>query len=663
MTVSRTKLVGIALVIFAVTIWLFWPSVHGEFLSADDLDELHDSVRLNGLTWNAVKWAFTATEPDYYPLQRLTHVLDYQIWGKNAAGHHATSVVLHALNAALLFGFLWTLLGAVSLTAGERLAMALGVAVVFAIHPLQTEPVAWMSCRTHLLGTTFRIGCLWVYVTGARRWAVWLLFAGALLCSPMAVSLPFVMLAMDYYPLRREQLGWGRLIGEKAVLIGLSAALAAVTMITESRKGGEIWPLETVTLPQRVQLMFQSLVFYPWKLVWPSCLSPFYPLREGLSLDRLWVLLSVLCVCIVTVLAVRERRRLPALAAGWGAYVVQVLPVSGLMQRGPLAVASRYAYVAILPLLLLAAGAVVWAWRRSKTVAHVAFIGFLACALCVFGLRTRSLIPDWHDDVSFWRAVVAQLPESEANWGLAATLLERGRAPEALEYAQRAVEITPQLYMAHNTLGRVLARLGRLQDAVKQFQQALRLKPDDCETHVNWGNALRDSGNVQEAIAQYELAVRLKPDSAEVHINLGNALLTQGNARDAVANYEEALRLNPDSAEAHMSLRSALLVQGRVPEAIRRYEEALRIKPDSAEAHDNLGIALAQAGRLPEAMEHWEEALKLKPDDVEAHMNLGKALQGQGRIPEAIKQYEQALKLRPDLTAAKDALTGLRDRR
>ena len=199
-------------------------------------------MRLNGLTWNAVKWAFTATEPDYYPLQRLTHVLDYQIWGKNAAGHHATSVVLHALNAALVFGFLWTLLGAASLTTGERLAMALGVAAVFAIHPLQTEPVAWMSCRTHLLGTTFRIGCLWVYVTGARRWGVWLLFAGALLCSPMAVSLPFVMLAIDYFPLRRyERLVGGSWYGRKSVLIGLGGLVAAVTMITESRKGGEIW--------------------------------------------------------------------------------------------------------------------------------------------------------------------------------------------------------------------------------------------------------------------------------------------------------------------------------------------------------------------------------------------------------------------------------------
>ena len=139
---------------------------------------LRQSVRLNGVTWNAVKWAFTTTEPYYHPLPRLSHVLDYQIWGKNAAGHHATSVVLHALNAALVFGFLWTLLGAASLTTGERLAMALGVAVVFAIHPLQAEPVAWMSGRTQLLCTTFGIGCLWAYVAGARRWAVWGLYRG-----------------------------------------------------------------------------------------------------------------------------------------------------------------------------------------------------------------------------------------------------------------------------------------------------------------------------------------------------------------------------------------------------------------------------------------------------------------------------------------------------
>ncbi|MGO9610495.1 MAG: hypothetical protein ACLPT4_12730, partial [Verrucomicrobiia bacterium] len=215
MNVSRIKLVGVALVLFAGALWLHWPSVHGEFLTVDDVEYLRQSERWNGLTWNAVKWAFTCTDSYYHPLARLSHVLDYQIWGKNAAGHHAAGVFLHALNAALVFGFLWTLLGATSLATGERLMLALWVAAVFAIHPLQVESVAWISGRTQVLCTTFGIACLWAYAAGSRRWVVWGLYVGALLCKPMAVSLPFVMLAIDYFPLRRhEQSGWKPLVWE-----------------------------------------------------------------------------------------------------------------------------------------------------------------------------------------------------------------------------------------------------------------------------------------------------------------------------------------------------------------------------------------------------------------------------------------------------------------
>src|ERR1039458_2522558 len=187
----------------------------------DDL-YLRQAMRLNGLTWNAFQWAFTETQPYYHPLPRLSHVLDYQIWGTNAAGHHATSVVLHALNAALVFGFLWTLLAAASLTTGERLLTALGVAVVFAVHPLQVESVAWMSGRTQLLCTTFGIGSLWAYASGARRCAVWALFVAALFCKPLAVSLPFAMLATDYW--QRQKLGWVQLFRRNAALIAVGVA-------------------------------------------------------------------------------------------------------------------------------------------------------------------------------------------------------------------------------------------------------------------------------------------------------------------------------------------------------------------------------------------------------------------------------------------------------
>ena len=518
----------------------------------DDDEYLRQAMRWNGLTWNAVKWAFTATAPYYHPLPRLSHVLDYQIWGRNAAGHHAASVVVHALNATLVFGFLWTLLGAVSLTARERLAMAAGVAVVFAIHPFQTESVAWMSGRTQLLCTTLGIGCLWAYAAGARRWVVWGLYAGALLCKPMAVSFPFVMLAIDYFPLRRhEQLGWGRLVREKAVLMTLGVSVAAVTMITESQAGGLMVPLETVSLGQRVLLMFRSLTFYPWRLVCPVGFSPFYPLPVGFSESRWPILVSVLSVGIITGAVVWYRRRTPALAAGWAAYVILILPVSGLMQTGMSAVALRYAYLAMLPLLLLAGGAVVWVWRRSATVVHLGLVGLLSCELCVFGLQTRRLIPIWHDGETLWRTALAKFPDSAiANRVLSMMLLAQHRPVESLGYAQRYVEIMPQLCESHNNLGSVLATLGRSVEATGEFEEALRLKPDYADAHNNLGNVLLGEGKVAEALRHYELAVRIAPGSAESQFDLGVALERLGRVPEAIGHYELALKLRPDLTPA-----------------------------------------------------------------------------------------------------------------
>jgi len=591
MNVSRIKLVGMALAIFTATIWLYWPCVHGGFLAWRDDDEyLRQAVRLRGFTWDAVKWAFTETRPYYHPLPRLSHVLDYQIWGTNPAGHHATSVVVHALNAALVFGFLWTLLGRTSLATGERLAMALGVAVVFAIHPLQVESVAWMSGRTQLMCTTFGIGSVWAYVAGARRWVVWTLYVGALLCKPMAVSFPFVILALDYFPLRRyEQLGWARLLGEKVILIALGVAMGALTTFTESRAGGLMVSLTDVALSQRLFLMFQSLAFYPWKLIWPAHMSPFYPLRSGLSLDQWSVLLSVLSVVIVTALAVCEARRSPAISVGWGAYVILVLPVSGLTQLGWSTVATRYAYVAMLPLLLLAGGAVVWLWRRSTATVRVALIGLLAVELCVFGFSTRGQIPFWHDSETLWRTVCTQFPDSTAaNRSLMRIFMDQGRFTEALEYAQRYVETVPEYDGAHFDLGCVLARLGRRQEAMAQYEQALRINPDYVEAHVDLGNAFLQMGKAQDAIAEYEQALRIDPDHAEAHSNLGAIFQRMGKLQDAVAEYEQALRTKPDYVEAHFNLGLALEKLGRTPEAIEHYQQALKLRPDFAAASNAL---------------------------------------------------------------------------
>jgi len=557
MNVSRTMLMGVASVIFAATCWLYWPSVDGQFLTRMDDDEyLRQAVWLKGLNGDAVRWAFTTTQPYYHPLPRLAHVLDYQMWGTNPRGHHATNVLWHGLNAALVFGFLWTLLGAVSLTASERLAMAGGIAVVFAIHPLQVESVAWISGRTQLMCAAFGIGCLWAYAAGARRWMVWTLFVAALLCKPMAVSLPFAMLAMDYFPLRRQaSLRWARLLGEKAVLIALSVAISVVTLITESRAHGLMLPLQALRPSQRVYLAAQSLTFYLWKLVWPAALSPYYPLGVGFSLRPPLVLASVLCVAGVTGLSIWWWRRTPALAAGGGAYVMFVLPISGLIQTGEQAVAERYAYVAMLPLLLLAAGTVVWLWRRGATVGRLVLAGLLAGELFFFGLRTRADTQVWHGDETLWRRVLVQFPDSYlANEMLGQTLLRQARIAEGVRYAQRAVEISPRAAETHRNLGTALITAGRFQDAAGEFILALQIQPEFGEAHNNLGVALYKMGRPGDAILHWEEAIRINPDYTDAHLNLAAALEQAGQSQEAITHYEAALRIRPDVVAARNAL-------------------------------------------------------------------------------------------------------------
>ena len=285
--------------------------------------------------------------------------------------------------------------------------------------------------------------------------------------------------------------------------------------------GGMMAPVGAVPWSQHVLLMFRSLAFYPFTLVWPAHLSPWYRLRLGLSLDQWPVLVSALCVGIVTALAVWYWRRLPALAAGWGAYVVLVLPVSGLMQTTAWGVANRYTYVAMLPLLLLAGGMAIWAWRRGTTVNRLALGCLLACELCFFGLRTRSLTPVWRNNETLWRAVVVRFPD----------------------FAE-----------AHCNLGNALQQTGRIGEAIAQFEQALRIKPDFAGAHYNLGNAFLQEGKLGDAIGHYEQALRIKPDFADAHYNLGVALAQAGRMPEAIEQLKQALRIKPDFARAQNAL-------------------------------------------------------------------------------------------------------------
>jgi tetratricopeptide (TPR) repeat protein len=584
MKITRAKLFGVALAIFVGALWLYWPSVNGGFLTRMDDDEyLRQAVHWQGLSWGAVRWAFTSTEPYYQPLPRLSHVLDYQIWGTNAQGHHVTSVLVHAFNAVLVFGFLWTLLEvATSLSTRERFVLSIGVAAVFAIHPLQVESVAWMSGRTQLLCTAFGIGSLWAYVAGARRWMVWTFFVAALLCKPLAVSLPFAMLALDYW--QHEKSGWRELLRRNAAMIAVGVAAAAMTIITESRVGGLLLPLQAIRPSERVLLTAQSLMFYPWKLMWPTGLSPYYPRPASISLFQPFVFVSMLSVVVVTALCVWRGRRALLLTAGWGTYVLFILPVSGLTATGGQAVADRYAYFAMLPLLILAGNGAIWFWRRCPMIGRYGLAALLIGELFFFGIRTRAQTLVWRNDETLWRGVLVQFPDSDqANEMLAQALLNENRVTEAIGFARHAVEVAPSAETYRN-LGIALAQDGKTTEAIEEFNRALQLKPGMADTHFYLGIALARLNRVPEAIIEWKQTLRIDPDHAEAHANLGVALEGASKLEEAVGHYEQALRIRPDLAVVHYDLGNALVRLRRVPEAIRHYEEAVRLKPDYSEA-------------------------------------------------------------------------------
>jgi tetratricopeptide (TPR) repeat protein len=274
-------------------------------------------------------------------------------------------------------------------------------------------------------------------------------------------------------------------------------------------------------------------------------------LPSGTALEQWAALLSLAGVVVVTGLVIWDRRRTPAAVAGWTAYVLLVLPVSGLMQTGLSAVAQRYAYLAMAPLLLLAGGAVVWLWRRSPIVMRVGITWLLVGEVCLFGMQTRSLIPVWHDDETLWRSALEEFPDSlVANNAILLVLVAHNRMDEAFTYAQRYLELMPRFANSHNNLGFILAAMGRISEARDEYERALQLKPDYPEAHNNLANTLAQLGKMDEAMQQYELALRIKPKYVDAHLGMGSTLFLLGRRDEAIRQYEQALALNPDLAIA-----------------------------------------------------------------------------------------------------------------
>jgi Flp pilus assembly protein TadD len=673
--IVRRAFLSLALAIATVCAYL--PVRHDGFVSFDDDQYVTDNPNIRGgLTWQSVHWAFTAglthkdPHADYWrPLSFLSHAVDIEMFGLRPAGHHLMNVGIHAAAAVALFLVLESMT-----RAPWRCAF---VAALFALHPLRVESVAWVTERKDVLSGLFFMLTLGAYTRYVRSpfslpryLAVLFAFALALMCKSMVVTLPFVLLLLDYWPLGRTRWvppvvaganvtvppGW--LLKEKLPLLALAAASSGVSYLGQRTASG--WNFTPVPTGIRIANAVLSYAGYIGKMFWPTRLAVWYPLRPGLSAPAVTV--AGIGLVGVTTAVIRQARRRPWFVTGWFWYLGMLVPVIGVFQGSGEAMADRFPYIPMVGLFIMLGWSVparALERRNRKVITGVA----AAAVLAVCAVLSRVQVGYWKDSETLFRHALDVTRDNwVAHYNLGVVLQQAGKIEEAIAHYEQALRINSDDAKAHNNLGMALAQTGKLGEAIAHYEQALRLKPDYAEAHNNLGTALAQTGKVEEAIQHYEQALRINPDFADAHTDLGNALAQTGKVEEAIAHYEQALQIIPDYAQAHCNLGMVLAQTGKVKEAIAHFEQAVRIKPDDADAHNDLGIALAQTGKIEEAIAHYEQALRIIPDFAQAHYNLGLALGQAGRIGEAVGHLQQALRIKPDYAQAQNALARLQAR-
>jgi tetratricopeptide (TPR) repeat protein len=604
----------LALAVLAV----FGQTAHFGFVNFEDDIYVYENPHVTGgLSLEGMARAFTHAECSlYHPLTMISLMADDQLHGLAAGGFHLGNVLIHAASSILLFLILRQMTGALWRSAF--------VAAVFAIHPLRVESVAWVTERKDVLGTFFFMLTLGAYVryvrkpgSPARYLMVAGLFALDLLCKPIAVTLPFLLLLLDYWPLNRFVPGTpnrpfgipGRLILEKIPLLALAAAACVVTYYAA---GKAVVSVAFVPWPMRVGNALVSCVVYLRQMVWPAGLSAFYPYPE--KSPPLWELaLAFLLLAGISGIVLTLGRKRPWLFAGWFWYLGMLVPVIGIVQVGAFAHADRNTYLSQIGLYVLLTWTVAgmsagWRYRRLVQGAGAAAI-LAALMVCA------------HTQASYWR-------NSELLW-------------------EHALSCAPDNYPAHYNLGNYFVKQGRLEEAVGHFQKALEIQPASYDARYNLANALFSQGKLEDAINQYQKTLALAPDSAQVLNNLGNALAMKGEYEDAVAQYEKALKIQPGYAGAHYDLGQVLLKLGKLDEAIAHYRKSLEIEPGNAEAQDGLGTALLRKGDLDGAMSCFEKAAPLSPNPAANWCKLGDRFLETEDWAVAIACYQRAVKINP----------------
>ena len=685
--------------LFLAVVLVFLPSLRNGFIDYDDAPFVTANPQVqSGLNWSSLACAFCRpVAANWHPLTTLSHMADCQIYGLNPWGHHLTNVLLHAASTVLVFLVFRRMTGAV-----WRSAV---LAALFGLHPLRVESVVWISERKDVLGGLFFMLTLWAYVRyaegrpqasvhglqstvhGRLRAPISYLpsssfffysltlvfFALGLMSKPMLVTLPFVLLLLDYWPFGRIAgaanggrargwiATWAKLVWEKAPFFGLAAAVGAVAFVVQAG-AGNVRTTGQFLLSARAQNALVSYCRYLGKLFWPADLSPFYP-YPATGWGMAAVVLSGLLLVGISALVILLGRQRGYLATGWFWFVGTLVPVIGLVQVGNQSMADHYTYIPGIGVLLM----LVWGGYELATrwrCPAVAGPGLAGAASLVCVILTERQIGYWRDNETLWQhAMAATGANSLATYNLGVawfnqglSLAAQGAYDQAIPYYEKAIRLSPARDDAHSALGYALLRKGMIAGAIREYEESLHLNSRDPETHNNLANALLKQGRLDEAVPHLTQALRLRPGYPEAHDNLGAVLAARGRFAEAAAQFREVVRLNPAYPGPQVKLERVVAAQERLEKAAEPFRQALQSNAGDARAHSGLGRVLIEAGQVDEAVEHCAEAVRLDPGRAENQYQLGAALARKGDGEKAARQFDLALERDPGFAPAHYAL-------
>jgi len=661
---GKYKITFAAALLTVSTIGVYWQVHNCDFVNYDDNVYVTENPNVeSGVSVENIGWAFTTGSlRNWHPVTWLSLMLDYQLFGLKPGAFHITNLFFHTACGLLLFLALNQMTGTIWRSGF--------VAALFALHPIHVESVAWIAERKDVLSTFFMMLTLLAYVNYAKRpgvtryLAVAAAFILGLLSKAMLVTLPFVLLLLDYWPLERFQISKTKgtkktqkavspkstykqatffaLVKEKVPLFMLSAVFSIITYVIQ-QEGGTMRSLEMIPLESRIANALVSYISYIQKMTAPIRLAVLYP-HPGSKLPLAYALIAALALLVITIAVIRYRRRRPYLAVGWLWYIGTLVPVIGLVQVGGQAMADRYSYVPLTGLFIIIAwGApeVLSRWRHRNI--------FLASAGCliisVLAGLTALQVQHWKNSITLFEHAIAVTNDNyTAHNNLATALDDDGQSQAAVTHYLKALAINQNYIKARYNLGNAFMHLDKIDEAVVHWREVLRLDGDHIGAHNNIAVVMSQQGKFQEAAEHYRHILRLMPGDATAEKNLAGAIENQENMEEALKHYERA---------------NSLAQSGQFEEAVRFYSQALEINPNFVMAHNNLGNVYLLQGEFDKSLEHYSRAIEIAPDFAESHYNLGVLFQKQGKTEQAAAEYRRALEKDPGHQKARKGLDEL----